>query len=141
MAKDISVTLDLPEDLLRALGHGARCAGCRPSDYLLRALTAYLAATADHPATSVRQALDLAHDWLDLQSRLRACGHVLRRGGNAGLVLNSWPLERALMPLAALGYRPEDLVLRFGAAFPADLPASRRQLSKVIGHRLSRRAA
>ena len=130
MAKDIPVTLDLPEELLCALGHAASRAKCPPSDYLRRALGALLGDRPPGPGDRVRQALALAlaHDWLDLQRQLRASGHVLRFCGGGGLVLNSWPVERPLMPLAALGYRAEDLVLRFGAAFPTDLPARRRRV-------------
>jgi len=121
MAQYIPVSLDLPSDLLCALGHAAERVRCAPSDYVWRVLAAHVGTTPAGPAASVGEALACASDWLDLQRRLRAGGHVLRQRDGA-LMLMSWPLERFLVPLAALGHRTEDLVLRFGAPFPTDLP-------------------
>jgi hypothetical protein len=133
MAKDIPVTLDLPEELLLALGRAARRCGRRPSDHLRLLLQSVLETAGPAPARrdeAVRLALAAAADWPDLQRRLRALGCVLRPGPGGGLKLCSWPRERPILPLTAFGASREALVLRFGSDFPpCGAPAIRRPAS------------
>jgi len=120
-----TVTVDLPEALLLALGQAARAAGCPPSDYLCAVLRGALDRTAARlrpEADRIRLAVDLSDGWVGLQRRLRAAGFVLRRAPEGGLAVHSWPIERPILPLQALGLGEADLTLRFGARFPADLP-------------------
>jgi hypothetical protein len=69
----------------------------------------------------VRFAIAVARDWLDLQSRLRATGHVLRLSAKSGLWVHSWPLNRPLLPIEELGHSLGGLTLRFRAPFPGDI--------------------
>jgi hypothetical protein len=120
-----AVTIDLPEALLLALGQAARAAGCPPSDYLRAVLRGALDRTPARlrPEEEViRRAVNLAADWVELQHRLRGAGFVLRRAPDGALAVHSWPVERPLLPLAALGLGEADLTLRFAAGFPADVP-------------------
>ncbi|MFN6951532.1 MAG: hypothetical protein ACK4NE_02920 [Albidovulum sp.] len=120
-----NVTIDLPETLLLALGRAARAAGCSPSDYLRAALAAALEPRPARPVSAegrILHAVRLAADWVDLQHRLREAGFVLRRVPGEGLTLHTWPVERAVLPLSALGFGETDLTLRFGVGFPADAP-------------------
>lgn len=120
-----TVTIELPDALLLALGQAARAAGCSPSDYVRAVLRGALDRSPARlrPETEeILQAIHLAQDWVDLQRRLRARGHVLRRTADGGLAVHSWPVERAILPLSAIGLGEADLTLRFGRAFPADVP-------------------
>lgn len=120
-----TVTIDLPETLLLALGRAARAAGCSPSDHLRTVLAAVLEEKPARPVSAegrILQEVRLAADWVDLQHRLRAAGFVLRRVPGGELTLHTWPVERAVLPLAALGFGETDLTLRFGVGFPADAP-------------------
>lgn len=120
-----TVTIDLPEPLLLALGRVARAAGCSPSAYLRAALRSALDRTPGRTRTEEEEilcAVHLAADWLDLQRRLRTLGFVLRRAPEGLLTVHTWPVERALAPLHALGPGEVALTLRFGAGFPADMP-------------------
>lgn len=120
-----TVTVDLPEALLLALGRAARSAGCSPSDYLRAVLRGALDRTPARLRTEgedILRAVNLSADWLELQRRLRSAGFVLRRAPEGGLAIHSWPVERALLPLRALGLGEADLTLRYGTGFPADAP-------------------
>jgi len=75
-----------------------------------------------------------AADWLDLQSRLRRAGYVLRRDPAGDLMLHDWPLNRPLLPMADLGHGMTALTVQFHAPFPAEvfttpmaLPVARRR--------------
>ena len=60
-----------------------------------------------------------APGWLDLQRTLRREGLVLRLSEcGQSLQLHSWPEDRLLMPLSALGLTLEGLCLHFRAPFP-----------------------
>lgn len=123
MAKDVPVLVDLPDDLLLALGRAARTVHCSPSDYLKAALSAALDRTADHAGPSpagIALALALSRDWVDLQSRLRAQGLVLRLR-SAEFWLCDWPFNNPLLPAAEAGLALADLVARFRAPFPGAL--------------------
>lgn len=123
MPKCFSVALDLPVPLILALGRAAREAGQTPSDYVVALLSEVLERTAKRsPGKTdiVRQAVQMAADWLDLQHRLRRAGYVLRRDDEGELWLHDWPLNRPLLPLASLGHSLEDLTLEFRAPFPAE---------------------
>ena len=120
-----TVTVDLPEALLLALGAAARAAGCSPSDYLRAVLRGALDRTPARlrpEAEVILHAVNLSADWVELQRRLRAAGFVLRRAPEGGLAVHSWPVERAILPLRGLGRGEADLTLRYGAGFPADIP-------------------
>ena len=121
MARDMSVTLTLSEDLLLALGRAAQDMRVQPSDYVRAVVQMALdrngfALPGDEDA--VRVALHLATGWPDLQKRLRAQGRVLRAGPGGELFVHSWPQERRLLPLALFGASREGLTLRFGTGFP-----------------------
>ena len=129
MTQDLSVSVDLPEDVLAALGNAADAAGCRPSDYLNAVLRVFLADTPSRGGGQdevIRTAIHGATDWLDLQRRLRSKGYVLRRVPEGGLAVHTWPRDRAILRIEDLGYSLAGLVLKFGAAFPGDLSAARR---------------
>lgn len=135
-----TVSIDLPDVLLLALGKAARAAGCSPSDYLRAVLRGALDRTPARlrpEGEEVLRAAHLASGWVELQRRLRGTGVVLRRAPEGGLAVHSWPLESALMPLKALGLSEADLVLRYGAAFPAEArhpaTAPERQVAGVAG--------
>ncbi len=120
-----TVTVALPEALLLALGRAARAAGCSPSDYLRAVLRGALDRTAARfrPESEVILcAVELSTDWVELQRRLRAAGFVLRRAPEGGLAVHSWPVERAILPLGALGVGEADLMLRYGSRFPVGAP-------------------
>lgn len=120
-----TVSIDLPESLLLALGRAARSAGCSPSTYLRAVLRSALHRTPGRIRSEdekILRAVYLAADWVELQRRLRAEGFVLRRAPEGLLTVHTWPVERALVPLHALGLGETDLTLRFGAGFPADAP-------------------
>ena len=123
MAKDVPVSVELPDDLLLALGHAARKVCCTPSAYLKAALTAALQEGAGRMPPSSRSialALELSRDWVDLQSRLRAQGLVLRlRSGEFWLC--DWPFNNQVIPAADAGLALVDLVARFQAPFPGAL--------------------
>lgn len=124
MQRSIPVELDLPAALLLALGRAARDAGVRPSDYVAAVLAAALdraGPCCPGAADLVRQAVLSAADWLDLQSRLRRAGYVLRRDPAGDLILHDWPLNRPLLPMAELGLSMAALVLQFRAPFPAEV--------------------
>ena len=91
---------------------------------------------------AVKIALADAHDWPDLQKRLRKAGCVLRLVGPAGeLMLCSWPHERPILPLTALGGSRAMLALRFGGDFPPGGQLSRRIDGRTAAAFKSRRAA
>ncbi len=121
MAKDMTVTLTLSEDLLLALGRAAQDARVRPGDYVTMAIRMALDRAGSAPPgaeDAVRTALCLAAGWPDLQKRLRAQCRVLRSGPGGELFVHSWPDERRLLPLTLFGESREGLTLRFGTGFP-----------------------
>lgn len=120
-----TVTVAMPEVLLLALGSAARAAGCSPSDYLRAVLRGALDRTPARLRSEeevIQRAVNLSADWVELQRRLRAAGFVLRRAPEGGLAVYSWPIERAILPLKALGLGEADLTLRYGTRFPAEAP-------------------
>lgn len=124
-----SISVDLPDDVLAALGNAADAAGCRPSDYLnavLRVVLSEAPARSDGQEELIRQAIHHSADWLDLQRRLRARGYVLRRAAGGGLAIHTWPRDRAILSIEDLGYSLAGLVLKFGATFPGDFSGARR---------------
>lgn len=115
------VELDLPDDILLALGRAAGTAGCLPSELALGLLRDALIrgpTNVHRPEALVADAVRLAKGWLDLQARLRRAGFVLRASAAAGLWLHTWPDDRALCPAADAGMALDALTLRFGAPFP-----------------------
>jgi hypothetical protein len=124
-----SISVDLPDDVLAALGNAADAAGCRPSDYLnavLRVVLADAPARSDGQEELIRQAIHRSADWLELQRRLRSRGYVLRRAAGGGLAVHTWPRDRAILSIEDLGYSLSGLVLKYGAAFPGDVSNARR---------------
>lgn len=124
MERSIPVELALPPALLLALGRAARAAGVGPSDYVAAVLAAAVDRAGHCPLAAtdiVRQAVLAAADWLDLQSRLRRAGYVLRRNPVGDLMLHDWPLNRPLLPMADLGHSMTALTVQFQAPFPAEV--------------------
>lgn len=118
-----TVTIDLPEALLIALGQAARAAGCSPSEFLRATLRGALDRTPARLRAEdevIRHATHLARDWLDLQRRLRAAGFVLRRAPEGGLAVHSWPRDRPIMRAEDVGLSLAGLVLKFHAPFPGE---------------------
>lgn len=127
-----------PQDLLRATlahvfaaageGKGAAWAALPPRESALPEAPGPATAGADglpggSPPFTVHLAFAEALGWLDLQSRLRAAGFVLRLGKDGVLALHSWPADHRLIDSAALGQPLETLTLRFRAAFPGQVLA------------------
>ncbi|MBW6507519.1 MAG: ribbon-helix-helix domain-containing protein [Rhodobacteraceae bacterium] len=137
------VSLRLPESVIDALDRAARVQGRSPADVVRALLESALAGAEPQAArasggsfTLVHAALAAARGWLDLQTRLRMAGFVLRLSEAGTLTLNSWPADRPLMPIEALGASLPALCIRFRAPFPGavpsrDLAAPRRPAGKV----------
>lgn len=129
--RDIRLTLEA--ELILAIGRAARVAGCTPSELVAAVLAErFLPALPRCPANPppaepghVGALIGAAAGWIDLQQRLRAAGYVLRRDAGGDIGLHSWPQDRPLVPLAALGWTAEALALRFRAPFPGDVGAAR----------------
>ena len=127
------VSLRLPDNVIDALDRAARAQGRSAAD-VVRALLEHALAGAEaraQPATGarfaqVRAALAAARGWLDLQTRLRLAGFVLRLSEAGSLTLNSWPADRPLMPIEALGVSLPALCIRFRAPFPGAIPMRER---------------
>ncbi len=150
------VSLDLPVDLIAAIGRAARAAGQTPQDLvrdmLRQSLAAPVAAQAPEvqapevqasgagrpPPVAVHLAFAEACGWIDLQSRLRAAGFVLRLGADGVLALHDWPANRRLIDSAALGQPLTKLTLRFRAPFPGQVP-SRPEPVKARAHSAAHR--
>ncbi|MCB2117032.1 MAG: hypothetical protein KDE00_12225 [Rhodobacteraceae bacterium] len=118
-----TVTVDLPESMIAALGRAAALAGVGPSDYLRAVLRGALDRTPARLRSreeEISRARHLSSGWVGLQIRLRALGCVLRRGSDGDLVLMSWPIERPLMHAAQVGLGLAALTLQFGTGFPAE---------------------
>lgn len=120
MAKMISISVDLPDDLLLALGRASGQAGCQPAEYLRAALgRALLRPGVFDLAERVNESVAFARDWIDLQRRLRSEGFVLRLlGADEVLWLCSWPENHRLCQAADAGVDLAGLCLRFRADFP-----------------------
>jgi len=137
------VSLNLPVPLIAAIGRAARDAGMTPQD-LVRSTLQHVFATGGAgqqgplrtdvqdegpppgaPPFAVQFAFAEALGWLDLQSRLRAAGFVLRLGADGGLALHTWPADHRLIDSAAIGQPLADLTLRFRAAFPGQVLTDR----------------
>ncbi|MFZ1662497.1 MAG: hypothetical protein WAT77_11105 [Paracoccaceae bacterium] len=120
MVKDVPVSVDLPDDLLLALGRLARDHGTMPSDEL----RAILRAALFPPPTVVQRLAFICRDatgWVELQHLLRAEGFVLRLFGGQELQLCTWPAIRPLMPAAEAGFEQLELTLRYGRMFPSSV--------------------
>lgn len=120
MDDSLRVSLNLQRTVIAALVRAARARNCAPADIVREGLALSLAISGSsggalHDAIA---ALQVAESWIDLQSRLRQSGFVLRRGEGADLSVNSWPEDRLLMSLGDLGVSLADLTLRFRAPFP-----------------------
>lgn len=129
------IAIDLPEDLILAIGRAAQAAGLLPTEYVRDKLADLVGLSGPAPLSNGAKSLlgsllDTADGWFDLQTRLRAAGFVLRPEGADSLVLFSWPIERRLMPLADLGHTLADLSARFRAPFPGLLPGTRLALTQ-----------
>lgn len=123
------VSLRLPDNVIDALTRAARVHGRSPADLVRALLEAALAGAEPQPPqvpgasfVLVNAALSAARGWLDLQTRLRTAGFVLRLSAAGALSLNSWPADRALMPIEALGHSLPALCIRFRAPFPGAVP-------------------
>ncbi|MDP2061498.1 MAG: CopG family transcriptional regulator [Phaeovulum sp.] len=123
------VSLRLPDNVIDALDRAARMQGRSPADVVRALLEAALSAAPlpermrGGSLALVLAALGAARGWLDLQTRLRMAGFVLRLSEAGVLTLNSWPANRALMPIEALGTSLPALCIRFRAPFPGAVPA------------------
>ncbi len=135
MSQHRLVSLRLPDNLIDALSRAARVQEKSPAE-IVRALLEAALAGADPESlrtlggsyAQVHTALIVARGWLDLQTRLRKAGFVLRLSDAGTLTLNSWPTDRALMPIELLGSNLPALCIRFRAPFPGAVPMRERAL-------------
>lgn len=125
MAKDRTITLRLPENLLLAAARAARVEEMTAGDFIRAAVADRVAEFAGGRRDAVgalrralRRDFSAAADWLDLQRRLRAQKLVLR-AWEGEVWLMTWPVERRLVPLCRLGVTAADLTLLYRAPFPA----------------------
>jgi hypothetical protein len=120
MSPDRRVSFLIPTGALDALCAAARQAGRTPADLLRDAVVAALGRSQARPAAAqgVADALRAATGWVDLQTRLRAAGLVLRAAAGHSIALHDWPSDRFIMPGPAAGIDPDALTLRFRAPFP-----------------------
>ena len=123
MQRDRLVSLRLSDDLLLALGRTARLRGMAVPDLVRALLTRGTGDSAEVlPDLPVRGPIAAefaaAADWVDLQSRLRRHGYVLRPSVDGGLAVHDWPGDRLLVALSRLGQDEAALTLRFRAPFP-----------------------
>ena len=117
------VSLNLPVELIAAIGRAARDAGQTPQDLVRARLQQLFLGDAAQPPAPVQRAFADALGWLDLQSRLRATGFVLRLGADRVLALHTWPADHRLIDSAAIGQPLAELTLRFRAPFPGQVQA------------------
>ena len=109
----------------RPFAHAALAAGISPSAHVENVLRQAYIPAASRPGARLallRTAFEAARDWIDLQTRLRRLGYVLRLAGESGLWLHSWPDDRPLMPADEMGHDLSGLILRFRAPFPGATP-------------------
>lgn len=128
MMQDRLVTFRLSDDLIAALTSAARAAGRAPADMIREALSRTFVEEADEDGgipAAVMTTFRAAADWVDLQTRLRRLGFVLRLDGTGKLALHGWPKERRIMPVESLGHTLATLSLRFHAPFPGGPPSGR----------------
>ncbi|MDD8023176.1 MAG: hypothetical protein PHX82_08725 [Paracoccaceae bacterium] len=123
------VTLRLHHDFIAAIESAARAQQLNPAEVIRNILfDALMRAPAPRTPTSpargllaVRQVLDAADGWLDLQRRLRHDGFVLRLAGDR-LAVHEWPSDHFVIWLDEIGQTLAGLSLRFCAPFPGALP-------------------
>ncbi len=129
MSQDRRVSFVLADAVLAELVLAAGAAGCAPADLVRSAVVASLGRRVRPDwRTAVpgdlSQVASGAAGWVDLQSRLRRMGFVLRAcgatgwRGECGIDLHSWPSDRRLMEAGAAGLSLHALTLRFRAPFP-----------------------
>lgn len=141
------VSLKLPEDLIGAVERAAHSQGCSPAEVIRAVLASAFRQTPrkDAPGpddlAAILRAFADAAGWLDLQTRLRAAGFVLRLNTAGRLALHSWPQDRFLTSAEAVGQSLARLSLRFRAPFPGALPVrqppDQRSVIARPGHRAS----
>ena len=116
---DRLVTMRLPQVLIDKIAALAHAGGKPPAEVIRQTLSEGLSQTvAKPPPHLVRNLLSEAGSWLDLQIALRRNGFVLRLHAEDRLALHSWPQDRFVLWLSALGPDYGDLCLRFRAPFP-----------------------
>lgn len=123
------VTLRLHHDLIAAIEAAARAQHLNPAEVIRGILFDALApGPAPRPRTgpaqgivAMHQLLEAADGWLDLQSRLRHDGFVLRLIEDR-LAVHEWPSDRFVIWLEEIGHTLAGLSLRFRAPFPGALP-------------------
>ncbi|MGO4851828.1 CopG family transcriptional regulator [Phaeovulum sp. W22_SRMD_FR3] len=122
------VSLKLPADLIAVVERAAHAQERSPADLIRAALLAAFMpreGEADPGLAEyavVQEAFQAAEGWLDLQTRLRAVGFVLRLREGTTLGLHAWPSNRHLIDVEALGQCLTALTLRFQAHFPGVMP-------------------
>lgn len=89
---------------------------------------------------------DAATDWLDLQTRLRTEGLVLRLhdeswGSEARIALHDWPADRFVSWLGETGQSLPELMMRFRAPFPGQMRRAPIALPPGAFRALRRRSA
>lgn len=131
------VTLRLPADLIAALEVEAHRRELSPAQMIrvalvetvrIRGLASPRVVQGNYAArpSLIAATFDTARDWLELQSKLRAEGLVLRlheeSGGPEGrIALHDWPSDRFLLWLDEAGQDPHELRMRFRAPFPGQV--------------------
>lgn len=122
------VSLKLPADLIAVVERTAHAQERSPAELIRAALLAAFMpreGEADPGLAEyavVQEAFQAAEGWLDLQTRLRAVGFVLRLREGKTLGLHAWPSDRHLIDAETLGHSLTALTLRFQAHFPGALP-------------------
>lgn len=116
---DRLVTMRLPQGLIDKIAALAHAGGKPPADVIRQALREGLSQADGKPSVhEVKQLISEAGSWLDLQIALRRSGFVLRLHAENRLAVHSWPQDRFVLWLSALGPDYGDLCLRFRAPFP-----------------------
>ena len=132
------VTLRLSADLLAALETEAHRREISPAQMIRVAIVETVrrkagAGGATGPSGNymprpslIAATFDAAETWLDLQTRLRAEGLVLRLheeswGSEARIALHDWPADRFVAWLDETGQSLAELTMRFRAPFPGQV--------------------
>ena len=124
MTQSRLVTLRLPTDLIAKIEAAARLHEETPAELIRRSLAEALRETPSAVQKSdmmvISAAFDKAQGWLDLQTKLRKAGFVLRLDGER-LGLHEWPSDHFVLWIEEIGHSLAELMLQYRAPFPGAL--------------------